>query len=151
MVFFLAAPAPMPCNIHPVYSLIAVRGKVKIAHVNGKYQASSSLSYRVQEVMGAVIVTVEPGVLEHVRGHQIIASRVAHSSNGHVEATGSSEQQARSRLADGIRKLTADQNKELLREERAYDNVTENGAAQSQGPSYGLPGGPDVQDAACTR
>jgi hypothetical protein len=150
MALTLAVPAN-PCNIHPVYSLVAVEGPVRVMKTGSKYEASTTISFRVHEVTGAVIVSVEAGLLEHVRGHQIIANRVAHSGNGRIEAEAASEAQARSQLRDGIRKLTVEQNGELSREERAYDNVTENGASQSQGPSYGFPGGPDVQDPACTR
>ena len=153
MVFLLGVlpSAAYPCNIHPVYSLAAVRGAMKIVHAHGRYEASSPIAFRVHEVTGAVIVSVEPGLLDHVLVHQIIAQLVARSSGGTVKALGSSAQQARSRLADGIAKMTSDQNAELQREERTYDTVTDNGSEQSQGPSYGLPGGPDVRDPACTR
>lgn len=150
-MFFLSPVVAAPCNIHPVYSLVAVKGPVRVTKANGRYEATSTISFRMHEVRGAIIVSVEPGVLDHVRGHQIVAERVEHSANGRVEATGSTQAQARSRLGEGIAKLTSEQNNELLREERAYDNVTENGASQSQGPAYGFPGGTNVQDAACTR
>src|SRR5579872_7374134 len=148
-MFFAAAQ--MPCNIHPVYDLVPIATPARVVRVDGKYRASAVLSFHVREVQRALIVTVETGVLDHVRGHQLIASRVARSSGGKVTANGATATQARAQLARAIRTLTADENSELTREERAYDTVTENGAAQSQAPSYGFPGGQDVQDPACTR
>ncbi|HZT14066.1 MAG TPA: hypothetical protein VFA29_14800 [Candidatus Baltobacteraceae bacterium] len=149
-MFFLAVSGA-PCNIHPVYVLTAVTAPVSVTRTGSKYQASSRISFRIKETRSAVIVSVEPGVLEHVRGHQLIAQRVARSSSGRITAAGSTAAQARAGLARSIRDLTADQNRELLREEHVYDTVTENGAAQSQGPSYGMPGGSDVQDRSCTQ
>ncbi len=149
-MFFFAGP-PLPCNIHPVYALAATVTRVKVARNGRQFHASATIGFTLREVRSAMIVSIEQGLLEHVRGHQIIAQRVARSSNGLVVATGSSAALARAQLNSTVRKMTSEQNAELAREERAYDNVTQNGAEQSQGPSYGFPGGPDVTDPGCTR
>lgn len=148
-MFFVAA-AGLPCNIHPVYALSAVVSRTKVVRRGNRFRASATIGFGVREVRGATIVTIEPGVLNHVRGHQIIAERVARSSNGQIVATGSSVAQARARLADTVKRMTSEQNGEMTREERAYDDVTQNGAEQSQGPAYGFPGGSDVTDPGCT-
>jgi hypothetical protein len=151
MLFLLGGLLSAPCNIHPVYSLVPVTTKAHVVREGSHYHASTTLSFRVHEVQAASVASVEPGMLEHIRGHQTIAQRVANSSNGTIETNGQTAAQAKQRLAGAVHEMTADQNRELLREEQAYENVTEYGASQSQAPSYGLPGGPDVHDAACTR
>jgi hypothetical protein len=93
-----------------------------------------------------MITSVDPGLLDHVRGHQIIAQRVARSSVGTVRSAGASNAQARVRLQQAVTRLTNDAQKELDREEHVYDTVTNYGSAQSQGPVYGFPGGPDAHD-----
>lgn len=143
---FLAAVLATPCNAHPVYVIKAVRGAVTVKRAANGYIASTKLSFRIVETTPAVIASVDPGLLDHVRGHQIIAQRVARSSVGSVRSDGNSDAQARARLQQGIHRLTNDVNRELTREEHVYDSVTENGAAQSQGPVYGFPGGPDAHD-----
>ena len=151
MLFLLGGLLTAPCDIHPVYALVPKVSAIRVVRIAARYRASTTISFGVKQTREAVIPSVETGLLDHVRGHEIVAHRVARSSNGHLEANGASAAQAKARLQRTIHDLTADQNSELLREERAYDNVTENGASQSQGPAYGFPGGPDVQDAACTR
>ena len=151
MFFLLGGLLAAPCNIHPEYMLVPATTAIRVVHDGPRFTASTTVSFRVHEVRPAIIPMIEPGLIEHVRGHQIIARRVARSFNGHLEANGATIGQAKMRLSRAIHDLTADQNNELTREERTYENVTENGASQSQGPAYGLPGGPDVQDAACTR
>jgi hypothetical protein len=147
--FFLvliAALTSRPCNIHPVYVLQPALRNVQVKRAGSGYTASAQLSFSVREKTPAVITSVDPGLLDHVRGHQIIAQRVARSSDGAIRASGSSAAQARSRLNDGVAQTERDLSKELDREERVYDSVTQNGAAQSQGPMYGFPGGPDAHD-----
>src|SRR5579872_619173 len=101
-MFFLALP--LPCNIHPVYALSASVSHEKIVREgNNRYRASATIGFNVREVRGATIVTIEQGVLEHVRGHQIIAHRVARSSNGLIVANGSSAAQARAQLKSTVR------------------------------------------------
>lgn len=152
MFFALAALlGAAPCNIHPVYSLVPVVSTVKVTHAGAHYRASAAIKFTVRETVPAVIASVEPGAIEHARGHAVIAQRVGRSASGHVEGLGANEGQARAHLKRAIANLADDQNRELAREEHDYDAVTANGAQQSQGPAFGLPGGPDVQDAACTR
>lgn len=145
-LFFLAALISRPCNIHPVYVLQPVVRSVRVQREGKIYRATAQLTFTLKEKTPAVLTSVDPGLLDHVRGHQIIAQRVARSSSGNVTAEGSSASQARSRLNSGVTQTQRDLSKELDREEHVYDSVTQNGAAQSQGPLYGFPGGPDARD-----
>src|SRR5690242_16223918 len=146
----LAALISRPCNIHPVYALRPLVRTVRVQRDGKTYRATAQLSFSIKETRPAVLTSIDPGLLDHVRGHQIIAQRVARSSGGEVTAEGSSTSQARSRLNSGIAQTQRDLSKELDREEHVYDSVTQNGAAQSQGPLYGFPGGPDARDS-CAR
>lgn len=151
--FFLvliAALVSRPCNIHPVYVLQPVLRHVEVQRSGSGYRASAQLAFSIKEKTPAIITSVDPGLLDHVRGHQIIAQRVARSSTGTITAEGSSAAQARERLNNGVAQTQRDLSKELDREEHVYDSVTQNGAAQSQGPMYGFPGGPDAQDSCVT-
>jgi hypothetical protein len=146
MIFLLAALINTPCNIHPVYELRPVVRNVQVRHAGSAYRATAQLRFEVREKTRAVITSVDPGLLDHVRGHQIIAQRVARSSTDSVRAVGSTAAQARARLDQALAQVRDDLSKELDREERVYDSVTANGTAQSQGPVYGFPGGPDAHD-----
>jgi hypothetical protein len=86
----------------------------------------------------------DAGLRAHVRGHLSVAQRVIGSSDGSVEANGSNAAQARTRLRQTLERMRSDLQNELVREERAYDDVTAKGAQQSQGPQFGFPGGPDA-------
>lgn len=146
LALLLAALINTPCNVHPVYVLQPSVRNVRVRRSGSGYAATAQLHFSVREKRPAVITSVDPGLLDHVRGHQIIAQRVARSSADSVRAVGASALQARARLRDALAHLESDLAKELDREERVYDNVTEGGAAQSQGPAYGFPGGPDADD-----
>lgn len=143
---FLAALLTAPCNAHPVYKIVATVSPARVQRVIKGYIATAALTFHVVEKTPAIINSVDPGLLDHVRGHQIIAQRVARSSEGRIRASGSSPGQAQARLKLTVARMTNDVNYELLREEQVYESVTENGAAQSQGPVYGFPGGPDAHD-----
>lgn len=151
MFIFIAAVLTAPCNAHPTYALKPVVRYGALTRSGGGYRASASLRFQLVEKTPALIPSVDPGLLDHVRGHQIIAQRVAQSSTGTVQSTGNSPAQARERLHAAITRMTFDSQNELLREERVYDSVTENGASQSQGPMYGFPGGPDARDTCAQR
>lgn len=151
MFVLLATLLAAPCNIHPTFQLVAVLKDRRVAKSDAHYLASANISFTVRQVRGATIVSVEPGLLEHVHGHELIARRVASSANGRIQANGESAAQARERLARAAQRMTSDQNAELAREEQTYETITRYGAAQSQGPAYGLPGGPDVRDPSCTQ
>lgn len=143
-MLILAALLTAPCNAHPAY---AVQPKVtgeRVVHRTGGYQASANLRFTVRETEPAIVPSVDPGLLDHVHGHQVVAQRVVRSSGGAVSANGVSAAAARAHLQQAIARMSSDLQNELVREERAYDNVTANGASQSQGPAYGFPGGPDV-------
>src|SRR5579884_2817865 len=147
----LAAMLAAPCNIHPAYTIRPVVSHVSVVRRARSYVASAQIRFSLDTKSPAIIPSADdPGVLQHVEGHLIVARRVVHSSEGMVQANGSSAAQARARLNQTIARMRSDLQKELSREEQAYENVTENGASQSQGPAYGFPGGPDVQ-APCAR
>lgn len=143
-MLLLAALLSAPCNAHPVYEVVPKVSAVRVVRRARGYAASAQLRFTLRETLPAVIPSVDPGLLDHVQGHLTIAQRVVRSSGGAVQANGASAAQARERLHATVARMSGDLENELLREERAYDNVTENGAAQSQGPAYGFPGGPDA-------
>ena len=136
-MFFLAAL--LQCASHPHYALRPVSGAATVRHEGRVYVASASLRFRIVPQLAAA-----PS--DHVRGHQIIARRVAHSSIGSLQARGASAAAARAQLKRTIYQLSSDAQRELDREERVYDTVTEDGLAQDQGPVYGLPGGANSRD-----
>lgn len=146
LLIILAALISRPCNVHPVYVLQPVVRNVHVQHNGKTYRATGQLTFTLKETKPALLTSIDPGLLDHVRGHQIIAQRVARSSSGEVTAEGSSPAQARARLTSGVAQTQRDLSKELDREEHVYDSVTQNGAAQSQGPIYGFPGGPDARE-----
>jgi hypothetical protein len=146
MSILLAAILSGPCNAHPAYALHPVVSKARVQRLGNAFQATGSVSFRIVELKPAVITSVDPGLLDHVRGHQIIAQRVARSSVGTVRAAGATASQARTRLQQAATRLASDAQKELDREEQVYDSVTNYGSAQSQGPVYGFPGGPDAHE-----
>jgi hypothetical protein len=143
-MLLLAALLAAPCNAHPTYAVQPQVTNVRVLRRSSAYVATAQLRFTLREAMPAVIPSVDPGLLDHVQGHLIVARRVVRSSGGTVESNGASAQTARSRLHATIARMQRDLQSELDREERAYDNVTQNGAAQSQGPAYGFPGGPDA-------
>jgi len=146
MSLLLAAMLSGPCNAHPVYALRPAVSAFHVQRAGKTFQVSESISFRVTEVRPAIITSVDPGLLDHVRGHQVIAQRVARSSVGTVRSAGASVGQARAHLKQAVARLTSDAQKELDREEQVYDSVTNYGSSQSQGPVYGFPGGPDAHD-----
>jgi hypothetical protein len=142
----LAAILGGPCNAHPSYALKPVVSAIRVQRTGNAFTASAKLTFRIAEVHSALISSVDPGLLDHIRGHHIIAGRVSRSSNGTVRADGTTPTQARSRLQQAVSRLTGDAQKEMDREEQVYDSVTNYGLSQSQGPAYGFPGGPDAHD-----
>lgn len=146
-MLLLAALLSAPCNAHPSYAVQSTVAHVQVVRRSGTYVASAQAHFTLRVEQPAMIPSVDPGLLQHVQGHMIVAQRVVRSSGASIEADGTSPAQARLHLNQTVSRMRADLQNELLREERAYDNVTANGASQSQGPSYGFPGGPDVQSA----
>jgi len=147
----LLAAAIAPCNAHPQYRITAVAHDVRVTGGGSSYRASARIAYSLKVLVPAHVPAGDAGLRAHVAGHQEIARKVAASSVGTIQANGSSSTQARGRLAATIERLRSDLERELQREQRAYDNVTENGAAQSQGPAFGFPGGPDARTACSGR
>jgi len=145
MLILAAQLLASPCNAHPAYAVQPVVTSVRVVHSAGGYLASARIRFNLKTTQPAMIPSADdPGLLQHVQGHLTVARRVLQSSAGNVEANGSSAAQARTRLNQTIKHMSGDLQSELMREERAYDNVTANGTQQSQGPSYGFPGGVDV-------
>lgn len=144
-MLLLAALLTAPCNIHPGYAVEPVVSNTRIVHRANGYLATARVQFTLRTTSPAIIPSADdPGLLQHVQGHLIVAQRVVRSSGGTVEANGSTAAQARGRLTQTISRMRSDLQHELTREEVAYDNVTANGSQQSQGPAYGFPGGPDV-------
>lgn len=143
-MLLLAALLTAPCNAHPQYSVQPKTSNMRVVRRASAYIASVQLRFTVRQTVPALVPSVDPGLLEHVHGHAIVAQRVVRSSGGLVQANGASSAVARARLRQAVARMSSDLQNELVREERAYDNVTQDGAAQSQGPAYGFPGGPDV-------
>lgn len=141
----LAALLSAPCNAHPSYAVQPSVSHVRVVRRAASYLATAQIHFTLRVVQPALIPKVDPGLLQHVQGHMIVARRVIRSASASIEANGVSASQARLHLNQTISRMRTDLQNELMREERAYDNVTSNGASQSQGPSYGFPGGPDVQ------
>ncbi len=142
----LAAVLASPCNANPQYALTPMVKGGAVRRSGRVFTASATLRFHVREVTRAHIRSADTGLWDHARGHAIIARKVAESSVGSVRAGGSSATQAQSRLRQAIAHLASDAQRELDREEHVYDTVTEDGAAQSQGPVYGFPGGRDAKD-----
>lgn len=141
---FLAAAALL-CSSHPTYALRAIVSPVVVRREGGSYRAAASLRFDVVP-KPLPAHTSDQGFNDHVRGHQIIARRVARSFVGSSQAVGTSPAQARSQLLRAIAQMSLDAQKELEREERVYDSVTEDGAAQDQAPQFGFPGGANAKD-----
>jgi hypothetical protein len=140
MLFFVAAMLGGPCGGPQHYRLAPVTGAVTLRRDAGVYRASATLRFRLVAPPSHKTV-VDRGSADHLRGQAIIAKRVAASSNGTVQAIGSSAAQARLRLRASLDRLRDDTQNELDREERLYDSVTQGGLAQDQGPQFGFPGG----------
>ena len=145
MLFLMLLLVSEPCNIHPTYTLQPVTTAAHVRREASGYVASASLRFELHDLRQAVVLSVaDPGVMDHVRGHMIVAQRVAKSSGGLVRANGASAALARRRLQETIAHIQSDAQRELDREEEVYDNVTADGTQQDQGPAYGFPGGADV-------
>ena len=132
------------CGAHPTYALVRITEPITIVRQGGMYRAQTTLRFRIAPAIVAPHSS-DRAFNDHVRGHQIIARRVAGSSNGIISANGKTPRVARKQLQRALNQMTSDQQKELMREERVYDSVTENGRAQDQGPVYGLPGGANAR------
>jgi hypothetical protein len=150
-MLLLAALLAAPCNAHPVYSVRPVVSHVRSERRGKAYVDSAQIRFTLKDVQPALIPDAsDPGLLAHVQGHLVVARRVVQSSEGTIQANGVNAAQARAHLERTIARMRSDLQNELVREERAYDNVTANGSSQSQGPLYGFPGGPDAHSA-CAR
>ncbi len=136
----LALAFSLACSSHPEYTLRPVVSAVSVRRDGPDYRASAALRFTVFPAIRPP-ATSDAGFNDHVRGHQIIAQRVAGSSNGSVQANGKTPGDARRQLARALDRLRSDAQKELDREQRVYDSVTQDGLEQNQGPAFGFPGG----------
>ncbi len=125
----------------PQLQLAAAVSAVRVVSVSKSFSAGAKLSLSVRELKKAATAS-DAGLRAHIAGYYAIARRLAQTSS--VRGIGSSQTQARARLAKAVAELVRDANTEYARQVRIYDNVTENGRAQSQGPEYGFPGGPNA-------
>lgn len=139
------------CDAHPVYTLRAVTGAARVGRSGNAYQAVAQLHFTIAPRSRSGPLPADRGLRAHIAGHRTIALRVARTSADSVRAAGATAAQARARLRDAIGRIESDLAKELDREEHVYDTVTENGAAQSQAPVYGFPGGPDARETCVPR
>lgn len=143
-MLLLAVLLAASCNAHPSYTVQPVLTHVQTTRQGGRYVASAQVRFTLKDQQPALLTSTDPGLLDHVQGHLRVAQRVIASSNGLVQANAAGAAQARTRLNQTVARMRADLQKELAREEQAYENVTASGASQSQGPSFGFPGGADV-------
>ena len=137
----LAAAASSACVFRPQLQLVPAISRVRVARAAASFTASANLRLTVRTVKAAASVH-DAGTRAHIAGYYTIARSLAQPSA--LRANGGSETQARTRLLRAVAALVRDANTEYARETRIYDNVTENGRAQSQGPAYGFPGGPSA-------
>lgn len=83
-------------------------------------------------------------LLFHEEGHMIVAKDVASNCSGEITANGKDRNEATSNLQEKLNEKKA-RTFELLEEQnKKYDEVTDHGRRQSNGPSQGFPGGNDV-------
>jgi hypothetical protein len=137
----LAAVASAPCTLRPQLQLAPAVSHVRVVRASSSFTASASLTLSVRTIKKAA-ATSDAGLRVHVAGYYTIARSLAQVSS--LRAIGSSQTQARARLGKAVAALVRDANTEYARQVRIYDNVTENGRTQGQGPSYGFPGGPNA-------
>jgi predicted secreted Zn-dependent protease len=81
----------------------------------------------------------------HEEGHIKVAESVAKQSSRTVKSDAmASPQAARTNLQEKLETHLNEVNKELDDRTTRYDEVTDHGRKQSQGPEHGFPGGKDV-------
>jgi Zn-dependent protease with chaperone function len=129
------------CSLRPALQLVPVTSPIRVTHTGGSYRASARITFSVRTVRKPVYSS-DPGARAHIAGYYAIAQRLTQASE--VESVGSTPAQARARLAKGVAALARDENLEYVRQVHVYDTVTDNGRAQSQGPAFGFPGGPNA-------
>ncbi len=133
--------ASTACTFRPQLQLEPAVSHVRVTGASSAFSASADLALSVRTVKGAV-PSNDAGLRAHVAGYYAIAQGLAQRSS--LRAIGSSQTQAQARLQKAVAQVVRDANTEYARQIRIYDNVTENGRAQGQGPAYGFPGGPNA-------
>ena len=144
---FALALASSQCAPHPQIWLVAATSRAHVARRDGSFSATARVTLAVH-VAARGAVSSDPGMRAHVAGYFTIARRLAQSSD--VSGIGTTEAQARSRLARAAATIAYDANLEYKRQVQIYDAVTANGRAQDRGPASGFPGGPN-SEAFCSR
>jgi len=143
----LIAASASPCAFRPDLQLVPALSPVRVVRVGYLFNAAATLTLSARTLRKAAPVK-DAGLRAHVAGYYAIARKLAQASA--LRANAGSQAEARVRLARAAAQLVSDANAEYARESRIYDAVTENGRAQSQGPAYGFPGGPNA-DVYCMR
>jgi len=129
------------CSLRPVLELVPAVSHIRITHAAGSYRAIARITFSVRTIRKPAS-SGDPGLRAHVAGYYAIAQRLTQTSE--VESVGSTPAQTRARLAKGVTALARDENLEYARQVHVYDTITDNGRAQSQGPAFGFPGGPNA-------
>ena len=142
----LATVVSSQCTYRLQLRLTPAVSQVRVVRAASSFTASANLMFLV--FVGSLLTSRaterDPGTRAHIEGYFAIARSLAQTSS--VHAIGSSQTQARARLGKAVAALERDANIEYARQARIYDDVTENGRAQNQGPAYGFPGGPNASE-----
>lgn len=137
-------------------------GKIKVSRMpDGKFQAEQNVIWEVDQSKSLTrlpkytwsnMTDAEKAALKdamdalrvHEEGHIKVAEDYAREISGSVSADGSTYKEAVKNLRDKIQDSLKEVKAELDKRGFQYDQVTEHGLKQSQGPSKGFPGGKDV-------
>lgn len=140
----ILAAAPARCNAHPVYHAQPHVASIAFAAEGTGYRASASIRFTLQAVQPGVLPPGDAALAAHAQGHRTIAERITAGARGSAIGFGKTRAAARASLENDVSVLTRETNQAIDHQEQTYDRVTDDGAAQDQGPLYGFPGGEDV-------
>ena len=133
------------CNAHPVYGLKPHASPAIVGREGtGYYRAQERLWFTVVERTRAHVPARDLALVRHAAGHRVLATRYARETAGTISGMGASPTLARRALARAAARFIAESKRELDREERSYERVTDDGLAQQRGAAFGYPGGPDA-------
>lgn len=132
------------CNAHPVYGLVPHASPVIVLREGNYYRAQERVWFAVVDRVRAHVPAHSVALARHAAGHRIIATRYARETAGRISGMGASPALARRALARGTARFIGESKRELEREERSYDRVTDDGLAQQRGAAFGFPGGPNA-------
>jgi len=137
----LAAAASARCDFHPRLQFRATVSRVHTARRGGSFEANARVTLTIRSAAHPA-VSSDPGMRAHVAGYYAIARKLAQRSE--ARGIGTTNAQARARLARAAATIAHDANVEYTRQILIYETVTAGGRAQSQGPASGFPGGPNA-------